>query len=207
MNELDIAMVPGESRPCLDLVATRDAAVQVFSDWENNVKAGEPVAPGTTLQRLHLDGGHADFPVKITGGRPLHALHGPRCGRRIFMRPTTRSCGMCTTRPFTTSTATTRTSPPSASPCRGDVDGKRLNDWIGAPARKKGPGYFPLQRRPWRYAVSDKRLVFQAVHMTFDATFDQPWGGAPRTNIFVFIGRNLNREELVGGFKSCLVAN
>jgi G3E family GTPase len=53
---------------------------------------------------------------------------------------------------------------------------------------------------------SDKRLVFQGVHMTFDAKFDQPWGAAPRNNVFVFIGRNLNREELVGGFKACMVS-
>ena len=85
----------------------------------------------------------------------------------------------------------------------GNVDGKRLNDWIGGLLAKKGQDIF---RCKGVLAVrgSDKRLVFQGVHMTFDAKFDQPWGGAPRTNIFIFIGRNLNREELIGGFKSCL---
>jgi G3E family GTPase len=52
---------------------------------------------------------------------------------------------------------------------------------------------------------TDKRLVFQGVHMMFDAKFDQPWGKTPRSNVFVFIGRHLNREELVAGFRSCLV--
>jgi G3E family GTPase len=51
---------------------------------------------------------------------------------------------------------------------------------------------------------SDKRLVFQGVHMLFDARFDRPWGGDPRTNTLVFIGKNLNRDELTKGFAACL---
>jgi G3E family GTPase len=86
----------------------------------------------------------------------------------------------------------------------GELDAKRLNDWIGGLLAKKGQDIF---RCKGVLAVrgSDKRLVFQGVHMTFDAKFDQPWGGSPRTNIFLFIGRNLNREELVNGFKACMV--
>jgi G3E family GTPase len=48
------------------------------------------------------------------------------------------------------------------------------------------------------------KLVFQGVHMLFDAKFDKPWAGAPRTNTLVFIGKNLDREALTEGFKSCL---
>ena len=202
-NELDIALLPVKSLDALDLVATRDAAVQVFSDWENNVKAGEPVAPGTTLQRLHLDGGHADFPVKITAaGRymlftahdvPTH-LHASDHSLVRYVHDQT----------FHHEHSHDEDVASVGITMPGDVDGKRLNDWIGALLAKKGQDIF---RCKGVLAVrgSDKRLVFQGVHMTFDATFDQPWGGAPRTNIFVFIGRNLNREELVGGFKSCLV--
>jgi G3E family GTPase len=52
---------------------------------------------------------------------------------------------------------------------------------------------------------SDKRLVFQGVHMLFDAKFDRPWGKDPRTNTLVFIGKSLDRAALNEGFKSCLV--
>ena len=43
---------------------------------------------------------------------------------------------------------------------------------------------------------SDKRLVFQGVHMLFDAKFDRPWGKDPRTNTLVFIGKSLDRAAL-----------
>jgi len=50
----------------------------------------------------------------------------------------------------------------------------------------------------------DQRYVFQGVHMMIDGKLDRPWGKTPRHNALIFIGRNLNREELNKGFKSCL---
>jgi G3E family GTPase len=203
-NELDIALLPVKSLDAIDLAAARDTAVQVFSDWENTVRPGEPVAPGTTLQRLQLAGGHGDFPVKITAaGRyqlftahdmPTH-LHAPDQSLVRYVHDQT----------FRHEHSHDEDVASVGITMPGDVDGKRLNDWIGGLLAKKGQDIF---RCKGVLAVrgSDKRLVFQGVHMTFDAKFDQPWGGAPRTNIFVFIGRNLNREELVGGFRACLTA-
>jgi G3E family GTPase len=50
-----------------------------------------------------------------------------------------------------------------------------------------------------------KRLVFQGVHMLFDATFDREWKpGEARTNTLVFIGKNLERAKLTEAFKACL---
>jgi G3E family GTPase len=52
---------------------------------------------------------------------------------------------------------------------------------------------------------TNKRLVFQGVHMLFDAKFDREWqGGENRTNTLVFIGKNLDRAALTEGFKACL---
>jgi G3E family GTPase len=51
---------------------------------------------------------------------------------------------------------------------------------------------------------SNKRLVFQGVHMLFDATFDREWGQDPRQNTLVFIGKNLDRAALTEGFKASL---
>jgi G3E family GTPase len=53
---------------------------------------------------------------------------------------------------------------------------------------------------------SAKRLVFQGIHMLFDAKFDREWGAEPRVNTLVFIGKNLNRAELTAAFKACLAA-
>jgi G3E family GTPase len=41
--------------------------------------------------------------------------------------------------------------------------------------------------------------------MLFDGREDRPWkNGEARTNKLIFIGRNLDREELTTGFASCL---
>jgi G3E family GTPase len=51
-----------------------------------------------------------------------------------------------------------------------------------------------------------KRLVFQGVHMLFDAKFDREWGDEEkRTNTLVFIGKDLDRTALTEGFRACLV--
>jgi G3E family GTPase len=52
---------------------------------------------------------------------------------------------------------------------------------------------------------TNKRLVFQGVHMLFDAKFDRPWNATEnRTNTLVFIGKNLDRAGLTEGFKACM---
>jgi hypothetical protein len=40
--------------------------------------------------------------------------------------------------------------------------------------------------------------------MLFDGQAERPWGKSPRTNKLIFIGRNLDREKLTEGFRSCL---
>ncbi len=51
----------------------------------------------------------------------------------------------------------------------------------------------------------DRRFVFQAVHMTVDSGFDQPWAvGQPRETRLVFIGRHLQADDLRGELLHCL---
>ena len=53
-----------------------------------------------------------------------------------------------------------------------------------------------------------KKFVFQGVHMLFNGGFhsDIEWKeGEPRECRFVFIGRNIDRDALIGGVKSCQV--
>ena len=43
------------------------------------------------------------------------------------------------------------------------------------------------------------------VHMLFDAKPDRSWDDMPRRNQLVFIGRNLDEDEMRKGFEECLV--
>ena len=55
-------------------------------------------------------------------------------------------------------------------------------------------------------ANSDERFMFQAVHMIFNGAFDEPWQAhETRESRFVFIGKNLDHEELKRGFAKCVL--
>lgn len=46
----------------------------------------------------------------------------------------------------------------------------------------------------------------QGVHDIFQGSPDRMWGpDEPRTNKIVFIGKNLDAQELEKGFRSCLL--
>jgi len=85
----------------------------------------------------------------------------------------------------------------------GDLDEKKLSDWLGTLLRTKGQDIF---RMKGVLAVKGRsmRFVFQGVHMLMDGKPDREWGTEPRHNTLIFIGRNLDRKELNEGFRSCL---
>lgn len=86
----------------------------------------------------------------------------------------------------------------------GALDPQRLNDWMGDLLRAKGVDIFRM-KGVLNVQGSPNRVVFQGVHMLFDAQADRPWkSGEPRRNQLVFIGRDLDRTDLVEGFRSCL---
>jgi G3E family GTPase len=86
----------------------------------------------------------------------------------------------------------------------GDLAMEPLNDWLGWLLSNRGvdifrsKGILSVDGMPERY-------VFQGVHMLFDGTEGEPWGDAERGSRAVFIGRNLDREELESGLRACLV--
>ncbi|TVR25544.1 MAG: GTP-binding protein [Ilumatobacter sp.] len=88
----------------------------------------------------------------------------------------------------------------------GELDVGKLNEWLGWLLRERGVDIF-RSKGILSVAGWDDRYVFQGVHMLIDGRTDRPWGpGEPRTNKLVFIGRNLDRDELEQSFRACLVA-
>jgi G3E family GTPase len=210
-NELDVvimpiaalpdgAAAPSPRSPSLD--AALAAAVHVFADWESRTNPGDTLAPGATLHRLLLADGHGKFALKIPapgfylvfescGHDPLH-IHimgetAKPCWQRDYHAAHTHNDAV--------------TSVGISTP--GDLDGKKLNDWISELLRTKGTDIYRM-KGVLSVKGSNKRLVFQGVHMLFDAKFDREWGAAPRTNTLVFIGKNLDRPALTEAFKACL---
>jgi G3E family GTPase len=87
----------------------------------------------------------------------------------------------------------------------GAIDGNKFSDWIGELLRTKGPDIFRT-KGILNIAGSEKRFVFQGVHMLFDGRPDRAWKASETPkNELVFIGRHLNEAQLRADFRRCLV--
>ena len=202
-NELDVVVMPVKSLAEADLTAAREAAVHVFSDWESKTKEGDTIAPGATLHRLLLDDGHGHYKLKIEqaghqlvfescGHDPLHIHVNGDVSKPVWQQD------FHAAHEHNEAVTSVGISTP------GDLDGKRLNDWISELLRVKGGDIYRM-KGVLAVKGTPKRLVFQGVHMLFDAKFDREWkAGEARTNTLVFIGKNLDRTALTEKFKSCL---
>jgi hypothetical protein len=86
----------------------------------------------------------------------------------------------------------------------GDLSEKKLNAWLRDLLMNHGPDIFRM-KGVLSIKGEDRRFVFQGIHMLFDGRPDRLWGQKEiRHNSLIFIGRNLDRGKLEGGFKACL---
>ena len=86
----------------------------------------------------------------------------------------------------------------------GEVVQQKLNDWVSWLLKEKGVDLF---RSKGVLAVKGmkEKFVFQAIHMLFANSQMGAWApDEERRCKMVFIGKNLNREELTAGFSKCL---
>ena len=86
---------------------------------------------------------------------------------------------------------------------------EKLNAWIGSLLREKGVDIF-RSKGILSIEGSLEKYVFQGVHMMMEMTSSAE-GAFPkwnedeaRSSRMIFIGRNLDRDELERGFKQCL---
>ena len=80
----------------------------------------------------------------------------------------------------------------------------KLTSWIQFVLQNYGANLFRY-KGVLNVTGMDNKFVFQGVGMLFSGGFvDDKWrADEKRENIFVFIGRDLDKEELIEGFKSC----
>ena len=86
----------------------------------------------------------------------------------------------------------------------GDLDSEKAEEWIHELGHEMGDDIFRA-KGVLSFKGVPNRVVFQGVHSIFDGQTDRPWGSDPRVNKVVFIGRNLDKEELESGLRSCVV--
>jgi G3E family GTPase len=201
-NELDVVVMPLKSLDEKDLAASINATVLTFSDWEKVTQPGETIAAGAHLHRLKLKDEHGRFKVQIpaTGKYLLFTAHdvpthlyaaGDKFLKYVWDKTFRHEHS------HDEEVSSVGISLP------GDLDGKKLNEWISKLLAEKGGDIFRM-KGVLCVKGTNKRLVFQGVHMLFDAKFDREWkGDENRSNTLVFIGKNLERNALTEGFKAC----
>jgi G3E family GTPase len=192
--------------------ATEDAILRLqdrlalkFSEDAGTVNPGATLKPGV-LYELQLDEKGAksfDLAVPRPGAYAIFTQHLPEEFRLALDGP----CGRIAALAQKTYKANHEHENSVSSVGiteKGELDLKRLNEWFGKLLRTKGVDLYRM-KGILNVQGESKRFVFHGVHMLFDGQPDREWRpGEDRTNQLVFIGRDLNRSELVEGFRSCL---
>ncbi|CAA0827355.1 plastid transcriptionally active 17 [Striga hermonthica] len=89
--------------------------------------------------------------------------------------------------------------------CEGTLDLEKANIWLGTLLLERSDDIYRMKGLLSVHGM-DERFVFQGVHEIFQGSPDRMWGPQePRVNKLVFIGKNLDAEELNKGFKACLL--
>jgi len=203
-NELDVVVAPVRSTAPADIDNVIKATVLAFSDWEKVIRPGEAVAADGKMHRLKLKDECGHFPVKIEQAGPYVIFTGHDVPTHLHDGDG-KIVRYGWDRTFRHEHSHDEKVTSVGLSVEGELDGKKLNDWISKLLAEKGGDIFRM-KGVLVVKGTKKRLVFQGVHMLFDAKFDREWkDGENRTNTLVFIGKNLDRGALTAGFKVCLV--
>ena len=201
---MKVALAPVNASTDEALEAAVEPVVMVFSDDEHELSAGGALQPSGQLIELNLTADELRFDVQIDrpGAYALFTEHHPDefqaqlFGGGALVKPVVEREFKPDHEHDDEVTSVGITTP-------GDLDPDRLNDWIGDLLRTKGLDIFRM-KGILSIKGQPNRFVFQGVHMLFDGRPERPWGGEPRYNSLIFIGRNLDRAELTEGFEACL---
>ncbi|KAK1422437.1 hypothetical protein QVD17_25555 [Tagetes erecta] len=89
--------------------------------------------------------------------------------------------------------------------CEGSLDLEKANFWLGTLLMDRSEDIYRMKGL-LSIEGMDERFVFQGVHDIFQGSPERPWNpDEPRVNKIVFIGKNLDGQELEKGFKTCLL--
>jgi len=189
----------GAGEPATSLADCIEPAVRAFAEEGQQIVCGGTLKPANTTYRIDVghDGSHFHIDIASAGRYALVVEHAPiEFGLRIEgVKPIAE-------RRFASHHHDEEISSIGLTDPRA-VDANKLNDWLSYLLKSRGADIFRMKG-----VVSIKgeprRYVFHGVHMMFDGQLERPWpAGVDRVNTLVFIGRNLDRQELEAGFHSC----
>jgi len=84
------------------------------------------------------------------------------------------------------------------------LDADKFSTWIRTLIMERGTDIF-RSKGILDIRGQSRRYIFQGVHMVMDSDWGTTWrGGDARESRIVFIGRNLDRDEIERGFRACV---
>jgi G3E family GTPase len=195
---LKVALLHMAAATPQELSAQIEPAVRVFAEGARDVESGGHMAPGSAPYALEMQcmGGQYCINIDKAGAYALFTEHAPaEFGLFLDVKPAAErafashhhddeigSIGMQEERP---------------------LDARKVNDWLSYLLQTHGESILRM-KGVLNLKGDERRYVFHGVHMMFDGRPDRPWGNAARSSQVVFIGRRLDREELLAGFSACL---
>jgi hypothetical protein len=202
---IDILLTPITQNNDGSYDAAKKEAIITFTDEGVLLESGNILSPNRQLATLVLDedGGTYTLRVEESGYYTLFTQHGPdefnlrllRDGLAVEPIRAEKYVHSHSHDQTVTSVAITEDAP---------LDAKRFNQWMSTILRTKGGDIFRM-KGIINFSGNDKRFVFQGVHMLFDGKADRVWKSEEkRLSQLIFIGRNLERSELIAGFRGCL---
>lgn len=203
---IDVLFVKLDNTDEQTIEKAKKRAIIEFSDEPDVLKAGKFLRMNHTLNRLKIDKGENTFRFKTDrpGTWILFTQHGPD---EFALRIDQNGEPVEPQQSFEYEASHSHDDTVSSVGIDlvGSVDLKKFNQWISYLLQNQGTDIF-RSKGIVSVAGHNERFVFQGVHMLFDAQADRNWyPDETRRNQLVFIGRNLDRDELTKGFQSCLV--
>lgn len=196
---LGIAVLRARAATAEALAEQIEPAVRAFAEDGIEVQCGGSLRAGGGFARIDVAhrGSHYDLVVDEPGAYAVFCEHAPvEFDLRLEgLRPAAE-------RAFASHHHDDEISSIGLSDPR-QLDPKKVNHWLSYLLQSRGADIFRM-KGVLNLRGEDRRYVFHGVHMMFDGQLERPWGGAQRQNSLVFIGRNLDRQELEAGFHSCL---
>jgi len=203
---MKVALMQVQAEDAVTLAAAAEQALRWFSEPSRVLLPGQPIMAGDQVQQLLLEAtGGKPFPLKASGPG-LYALfteHGPEEFSAQLQRVDGSGFEPRHDQVYRAGHSHDDTVGSVGIECIGAVDAERFDRWISTLLSTQGADIF-RSKGIVNVHGHEQRYVFQGVHMLLEGELDQPWGGKPRLNQLVFIGRKLDRAALESGFRACM---
>ncbi len=195
---LRVALLPMTAATADALAAQIEPAVRVFAEAASPTESGDHIAPAAAPFALAMScmGGQYAIDIKTAGAYALFTEHAPaEFGLAMPMAASAE-------RAFASHHHDAEIGSIGIHEERA-LDARKVNDWLSYLLQSHGEHILRM-KGVLNIKGDDRRYVFHGVHMMFDGRPDRAWGNGVRSSQLVFIGRKLDREELLAGFSACL---